>query len=1495
MKKFAFLIGLIISMITGLNAQVQLEIGSFNLQNSDSGSVINVPILINQGASDVGSMQFKISWDTNVLSPVNQSATNQGLVDPLSATVPGGAWYAGVSNGAISPNWFDNSFTGISLPAGDTLFSLAFVYHGGNTAITFTTNECIIYDIYYNPVSLSLTNGQLTEIQVNNNLELAVLGQNVSASTIGDTLLIPVKITSGYTGVASLQLSIQLDAQVLQLVAQSSTNAGVANPVSSTLLNGGDWVAGFNGNTLVATWFDPTFAGIVLNSNEVLFEIKCLYLGGSTELSFDTLSCFAFDAGYNSIPFSLINGSINGVQPAGFPMISNISATNISDSEALLDAFVYANNALTTVQVQYGTSISYGNTVNVMPSQVTDSVLVSAQLSGLTAETTYHYRFVAENSVGITASQDMSFTTQPEPGVLTLSLPAIDASAYPAGSTLLVPVIVTAGSTSIGSLQLSVLYDTTILEAIVYTATNTGIYQTISSSTQTGGEWMSGNSNGQLSFNWFDPSFTGISLNQGDTLLVLAFTYTGGTSSLSFGSMNYLYDASFNELNINYADGQIFSSTQNLPNLVITELLYADWVSGNHSFVEIYNADNSAINLEGIHFSSGISGNFPSMVLNPGEYLVFAKDSSQFYQSFGKTAYQWTADSLSVNGEYLAISTSGGQVIDSVPYQNGGNWPAINAGTSISLCNPADDNAVGTNWSASSQAVLFAGTNVLLANPGASCNSSGLNYAAIDIQSMQFPDSLIGSIVNIPVILSIAPASLVTALQFEFSYDSNFLQPVAQSSTNLGIYNPNGLTTANGGEWLSGGGTANTLVCNWFDPTFAGISLSQNLQLFELQFIYLGGNTSIETHINNSFVFDESYNNVFTMYTDATISGLSVPSAPVVTTLSASNIQYASATLNGIVLANNSLTNAHFEYGTSTSYGTQLAVAEGQITDSSTVSATISGLQASQTYHFRIVAENSIGTSFGQDLTFTTAPTPAQAIIVIDDFDASYLLPGTEISIPIKLHADNQTISSIQLQFEFDETRLEPVFISATNTGLININGVFANSEWMSGNGVSGVLSCNWFDPTFAGITFTGETTLFNLSFIYLGGSSSIQLDASSNYLYDANFNTLQVHYENGQVTGSQIQDISLKQGWNIMSTYMNPVAPNITSVFSNVISSLSLVKNSDGSVYWPNYTINTIGNMAIGQGYQVRMINADTLFVFGDVVQPEASPINLPVNWSIVGYLRTQAAPIEQMLSDIVSNMVIIKNELGQTYWPQWNLNLIVNMLPGEGYQIKMSANDILTYPANASKYSVQEEAVAYQGLVPTEHNMTICIPLEAWNETPQTSSQILVRNKQNLLIGKATFKPENLQITVWGDDQMTDITDGAMSSEDLFFSIMSDDNEQVLEISNWMEGEGRYAENGLAVVGKISSLVSIEPMVSCYPNPFISSFLIQYQLNDDTNVLLSIYDATGRLVYTESQNSSISKTSEISIDAANWSSGIYTLILSNSKESITYQLVKQ
>jgi hypothetical protein len=93
---------------------------------------------------------------------------------------------------------------------------------------------------------------------------------------------------------------------------------------------------------------------------------------------------------------------------------------------------------------------------------------------------------------------------------------------------------------------------------------------------------------------------------------------------------------------------------------------------------------------------------------------------------------------------------------------------------------------------------------------------------------------------------------------------------------------------------------------------------------------------------------------------------------PAVTTNPATNVASLSATLNGSLYPYGLATTVYFQYGTTTNYGFTTPVQTQTGNTYLNISANISGLSANTAYHFRIVAHNSAGTSFGSDRTFTT-------------------------------------------------------------------------------------------------------------------------------------------------------------------------------------------------------------------------------------------------------------------------------------------------------------------------------------------------------------------------------------------------------------------------------------------------------------------------------------------------------------------------------------------
>jgi NHL repeat len=110
------------------------------------------------------------------------------------------------------------------------------------------------------------------------------------------------------------------------------------------------------------------------------------------------------------------------------------------------------------------------------------------------------------------------------------------------------------------------------------------------------------------------------------------------------------------------------------------------------------------------------------------------------------------------------------------------------------------------------------------------------------------------------------------------------------------------------------------------------------------------------------------------------VDSFTTPAAPpAISGVAAREVTDTTAVLSGEVDPNRSHTTHHFEYGTDTTYGSSTPVdSAGAGADKVPVSKTITGLQPSTEYHFRLVANSAAGVTEGADHTFTTAAEPPQ-------------------------------------------------------------------------------------------------------------------------------------------------------------------------------------------------------------------------------------------------------------------------------------------------------------------------------------------------------------------------------------------------------------------------------------------------------------------------------------------------------------------------------------
>lgn len=164
------------------------------------------------------------------------------------------------------------------------------------------------------------------------------------------------------------------------------------------------------------------------------------------------------------------------------------------------------------------------------------------------------------------------------------------------------------------------------------------------------------------------------------------------------------------------------------------------------------------------------------------------------------------------------------------------------------------------------------------------------------------------------------------------------------------------------------------------------------------------------------------------------------PNALKAVTLPADRVSNTKARLNGMVGSNQGRGSIYFDFGTDRSYGTRVAGTPSVYGQGSQFSsdvdavAQLEGLLPGTTYHYRIVNIGSHSTLFGEDLTFKT---PAQGDPVIVEDLTTTASDGT-IHFRALLSGSDPPASVV---FEYGTNAKYNMAIRATHMGMVDGNG----------------------------------------------------------------------------------------------------------------------------------------------------------------------------------------------------------------------------------------------------------------------------------------------------------------------------------------------------------------------------------------------------------------------------------------------------------------------
>ncbi len=397
-------------------------------------------------------------------------------------------------------------------------------------------------------------------------------------------------------------------------------------------------------------------------------------------------------------------------------------------------------------------------------------------------------------------------------------------------------------------------------------------------------------------------------------------------------------------------------------------------------------------------------------------------------------------------------------------------------------------------------------------------------------------------------------------------------------------------------------------------------------------------------------------------------------------------------------------------------------------------------------------------------------------------------------------------------------------------------------------------------------------------------------------------------------------QDIILPGGvWTMISTYLDIVDDNIDMVCADIQPNMYIFKDDEARVFIPEEDVNTLNTWDYDKGYMVFMRNTDTLRVWGYYKNPANFPITLQsMKWYIIPYLVRFEQPLATALNSLGGNILVLKNNDGEVYYPNYGVDQIGTMLPGEGYKIICDTTETLIYDAGGwfsgieefrygkkdiynksdKVFKVTSKPVFYNDKIePTGNNSTLIVETEGLSD----GDEIAVRNTNGVVIGSGTIQYGTACITVWGDNRETEsIVEGAIDGEELRFTYWQSGQEKdhklvLSEIKNVLSEESitgiEYREDQIWIsritddnILNVEEEMSGDLSIAVNPQPANDNVFITYTLPKSGHISIEMFDNMGAMTKNIYSGWSEQGTHRLKADLNEYRSGIYLMRITKS-----------
>lgn len=378
-------------------------------------------------------------------------------------------------------------------------------------------------------------------------------------------------------------------------------------------------------------------------------------------------------------------------------------------------------------------------------------------------------------------------------------------------------------------------------------------------------------------------------------------------------------------------------------------------------------------------------------------------------------------------------------------------------------------------------------------------------------------------------------------------------------------------------------------------------------------------------------------------------------------------------------------------------------------------------------------------------------------------------------------------------------------------------------------------------------------------------------------------------------IPSTSTQSIDLKKGWNIFSSYLVPLNPDMYAVQKLLRENGQLIKVQDkgGNTYeeWGTKEgwINNIGELQEQEGYRIKVKSDCVLEITG---QPVYLPLNIEVRngWNLISFPYNGVIDAMIVIQPLIDAGILekIQDEKGNSieHWSTsigW-INGIGNFKAGEGYKVLVNANGVLAineiYP-KSSLYSVPELETSYfntefQGNGSNHMNINV---IGLHNDNLQVGDEIAVYDG-GICVGAIKLTETHIRnnaVSVNASVSDEILTNGFIEGNSIELRTWNaETNKEFLQHPNIIQGNMLYQKQASVFVElnnqEAISLGFDSIKIDMYPNPASNNVTIKFSELPEIGTKIILIDITGKQLL----NREVQSTYEI-LNIRSYPEGMY------------------